>query len=336
MKKCLIASLLVGVISLTGCGNSTATSEKPTIKVGYFPNITHAQALVGLADGTFQKTLGDNVIIETKTFNAGPEEIEALLAGAIDIGYIGPSPAVNGYIKSNGEALKIISGSASGGAALVVQPELAEAFVKNGVQALAGKKIASPQQGNTQDVALRYYLKQNGLDQSTQVIPIANADQLTMFSQKELDGAWAPEPWAARLIQEASGQLIIDERDLWPDKQFTTTNVIVSTKFLNEQPDLVKQWLTAHVAVTDWINNHPTEAQTTVNNEIEKLTTKKLKDSVLAEAWQRLNITVNPYQASVITMAQHAYDQGYLGEQQPVLDSLYDLTTLNEITGQQY
>ena len=328
MKKITFITLAIFGLFLAGCGRNTANSST-TVRLGYFANLTHAQALVGLANGTFQN-------IEPKVFNAGPAEMEALLAGDLDIAYVGPSPAVNSYIKSNGEALRIISGSAAGGAALVLQPDLAEQFMQQGAQVLAGKKIASPQQGNTQDVALRSYLADNNLTDTTQVVPIANADQLTLFKQKELDGAWAPEPWVSRLIDEADGKLVIDERDLWPNHQFATTVVIANTEFLQAQPELVKKFLQGHVTVTTWIINHPTEAQQLVNNELEKITTKKLSDTVLQQAWQRFTPTVDPHQVSITTMAQRAFTLDFLGEDQPQLNQLYNLTILNEITGQQY
>lgn len=315
---------------------SQHSTKKQVIKVGYFPNITHAQALVGMAQRKFQQILGDDVIIETKIFNAGPSEIEALFAGQIDIGYIGPSPAINGYIKSNGEALKIISGATSGGASLVVQQELALLYQKEGAKALIGKKIASPQQGNTQDISLRNYLRENNLIGKVKIVPIANADQLTLFAQGELDGAWAPEPWASRLIKEANGKRLIDERELWPEGKFCTANVIVSTKFLEKHPDLVKKWLEAHFEITKWIKNNPEGAQDTVNTEIEKITTKKLPEEVLKEAWRRLDIDIDPVKNSVLTFAEWAYNQGFLGEAEPNLANLYYLTILNEVANTKY
>lgn len=333
-KKILILSSLVllsAVIVFPAVNCSKTPEEQITIRVGYFPNITHSQALVGISQGTFQKFLGDKVKIEVKVFNAGPSEIEALFAGEIDIGYIGPSPAINGYIKSNGEALRIIAGATSGGASLVVQPELAALYEKEGVGALEGKKIASPQQGNTQDVSLRHYLQENGLAGKTQIIPITNADQLTMFSLKQIDGAWAPEPWATRLVQEANGVRLIDEREQWPGGEFVTANIIVSTKFLKEHPDLVKKWLQAHSDITIWINSHPDEAQNIVNEEIGRLTTKKLPVNVLSEAWLMLDITVDPLKDSALTFAEWAFEQGFLGDKKPDLANLYDLTLLEGI-----
>lgn len=336
MKNAKILILLVvSVLLLIGAG-CAKKEEKQTVKIGYFPNITHSQAVAGIANGKFQEALGNDIKIETKTFNAGPSEIEALFAGEIDLGYIGPNPAVNGYVKSKGESLRIISGATSGGAVLVLQPELAEKFKTEGTKVLEGKKIASPQQGNTQDVALRHYLKENNLEGKTEIVPIANADQLTMFVQKELDGAWAPEPWGARLVAEAGGKIAIDERDLWPNKKFCTANVIVNTKFLNEHRDLVKKWLTAHVELTKWINNNPKDAQEILNKEIERLTTKKLADDVLTKAWKRLDVTNDPVKDSVMTSADWAFEHGFLGEEKLDLTNLYDLTILNEITNKEY
>lgn len=328
MKKVSWLGFTLSLLLLVGCGEE-ATSSDGMIRLGYFANLTHAQALVGLANGTFHN-------IEPKVFNAGPAEMEALLAGDIDIAYVGPSPAVNSYVKSNGEALRIISGSASGGAALVLQPDLAEQFMQHGAQVLVGKKIASPQQGNTQDIALRTYLGDNNLIDSVQVVPIANADQLTLFKQKELDGAWAPEPWVSRLIDEANAKLVIDERDLWPNHQFTTTVVVVNIKFLQAHPALVKQFLQEHMMVTTWILGNPIEAQQLTNTAIEQLTTKKLSDTVLAQAWNRFTLTVDPNAAAITTMAQRAFALEFLGDDQPQLNQLYDLTLLNEITSQQY
>jgi NitT/TauT family transport system substrate-binding protein len=244
-------------------------TAQTVIRVGAFPNITHAQPMVGKANGYFEKALGPNVKIDWKSFNAGPSAIEALFAGAIDMTYIGPNPTISGYVRSQGEALRVVAGAASGGAALVVRAD-------SGIQGPAdfhGKRVASPQQGNTQDVALRAWLKAHGLKSTdkggdVQVMPMANPDQLTLFLKKELDAAWAPEPWATRLIREGNGRLFLDERDLWPKGQFVVTNLIVSKKFLQEHPDLVKNWIRANVELTDWINGHLPEAKKLINQQI--------------------------------------------------------------------
>lgn len=332
MKKIGFIGIALVVMLGAGCvqnNDDAVNGAGEVIRLGYFANLTHAQALIGLANGTYTD-------IEPKVFNAGPAEMEALLAGDIDIAYVGPSPAVNSYIKSNGEALRIISGAASGGASLVLQPGLADQFTQHGPQALVGTKIASPQQGNTQDVALRTYLADNNLTEQVQVVPIANADQLTLFTQKELDGAWAPEPWVSRLIEEANAIQVLDERQLWPNQMFTTTVIVVNTQFLKNRPDLVKKFLQGHIDVTTWMISHPIEAQQLVNTEIEKITTKKLSDTVVQQAWNRFTPTVDPNKISITTMAQHAFALDFLGEEQPQIDTLFDLTILNDITGQQY
>lgn len=303
-----------------------------TVRVGAFPNITHAQAMVGKAKGAFDKAVGSNTKVEWKSFNAGPAAIEALFAGAIDMTYIGPNPTISGYVRSNGEALRVVAGAASGGAALVVRND---AGINNAAD-FHRKKVASPQLGNTQDVALRSWLRNNGLKSTdkggdVQVIPLANPDQLTLFVKKELDAAWAPEPWATRLIREGNGRLFLDERTLWPNGQFVCANLIVSTKFLKEHPDVVKNWLRAHVELTDWINTNLPEAERIFNAQIQKETGKALPDAVLDEAFGRLQVTYDPLRNSLLTSAKSAFDAGFLGRQAPDLTNLYDLSLLNQV-----
>jgi NitT/TauT family transport system substrate-binding protein len=307
-----------------------------TIRVGAFPNITHPQAMIGKATGWFERALGPQVKIEWKTFNAGPSAIEALFANAIDMAYVGPNPAINGYVRSNGEALRIIAGATSGGASLVVRKDA-------GIQKAAdfhGKRIASPQVGNTQDVALRAWLKAHGLKThdkggDVQVIPVANPDQFTLFLKRELDAAWAPEPWASRLVKEANGRIFLDERELWPAGQFVTAHLIVSTKFLKASPELVKNWLRAHVELTDWINQHRTEAKEILNSQIQKETGKALSPDVLNDAMARLQVTCDPLRASLFKAAQSAFDAGFLGRKMPDLSGMYDLTLLNNVLAEQ-
>jgi NitT/TauT family transport system substrate-binding protein len=327
MKRTLLFLAIV-VLAL----GSVALGQETTIRVGAFPNITHPQAMVGKANGFFEKAMGTGVKVEWKGFNAGPAAIEALYAGAIDLTYIGPNPAISGYVRSNGEALRVIAGATSGGAALVVRND-------SGIQTpedFHRKKIATPQLGNTQDVALRAWLKAHGMKSTdkggdVQVIPLANPDQLTLFVKKELDGAWAPEPWATRLIKEGNGRLFLDERTLWPGGQFVTAHLIASTKFLKEHPDLVKKWLRAHVELTDWINGNVPEAKKRLNSQIQKETGKALPPAVLDEAWSRLQVTSDPLRNSLLNSARSAFEAGFLGRQMPDLSQLYDLTLLNQV-----
>ncbi|MDE3090054.1 MAG: ABC transporter substrate-binding protein [Chloroflexota bacterium] len=326
----VIATLILA--SAIGCTAQNAASGPITLRVGYFPNITHAQAMIGVADGTFARALGDGVKIDAKVFNAGPSVIEAMFAGQLDLSYIGPNPAINGYVKSKGAALRIIAGATSGGAVLVVRSDAGI----NSAADFRGKKIASPQLGNTQDVALRAWLMQQGFKLKeqggdTQVIPTANPDILTLFLKKEIDAAWVPEPWGARLVREANGKIFLDERDLWDKREFTTACIIVSSKFLQEHPDVVKRWLTAHVELTQRINSDPATAKQKLNSEIERLTGKALAAAVLDDAWARQTVTYDPISASLFGSADAAFKLGFLGDTPPDLNGIFDLTLLNQV-----
>jgi len=306
-------------------------AEGNVLRMGYFPNITHSQALVGLEKGLFKQHLG-GTDIKTYVFNAGPSVIEAMFAGKLDISYIGPSPTINGYVQSGGQALRVIAGATSAGAVFVVRNE-------SGIYStadLGGRKLASPQLGNTQDVALRHYLKDHGYKTkedggSVTVVNVANSDILTLFKKGELDGAWVPEPWGARLVHEAGGRVLLDERDIWANEAFVTANIIVSTKLLREKPQLVKGFLEAHVEATLWTNANPSESREVVNAQLEKLTGKRLDDTVLSEAFGRMNVTYDPIRSSLMTYSDWAYDLGFLGTSRPDLSGLYSLGTLNDV-----
>lgn len=321
-------------IALTGAllALLTVTSQaQVTVRAGYFPNITHAQALVGRANGRFEQALGSGTRVEWKTFNAGPSAIEALFAGAVDLIYVGPNPTITGYIRSQGEAVRVVAGSASGGTALVVR---SAANIHN-VGDFHGKKVASPQLGNTQDIALRAWLLQNNLKSTdkggdVQVIPLANPDQLTLFQKGQLDASWAPEPWATRLIQEGGAQVFLDERSLWPDHRFVITQIVVRTDFLKQHPDVVKKWLAAHVDLTQWINKNNSQAKTILNQQIQKDTGRALPPKVLDEAFGRLEVTYDPIRSSLLVSAERAYQAGFL-KQKPELSNLYSLDLLNEV-----
>ena len=294
---------------------ATGAAEEVTLRLGYFPNITHAVPIVGLQRGTFGDVLGAGVKLETATFNAGPSAIEALFAGAIDATYIGPNPAINGYAQSGGEALRIVAGATSGGALLVVRPE---AGIKEPAD-LDGKRIASPQLGNTQDVALRKYLLDNGLGAkesggNVDVLPTQNPDALNLFKQGEIDGAWVPEPWATRLVQEAGGEVFLDERELWPNGAFVTTHLIVSTDFLEEHPATVKKLIQASVETTAWINDNPDEAKVLANKGIEEATGAALPAAVIDAAWENLELTYDPITSSLFVSAESAKALDFIDE----------------------
>jgi len=322
--------VLIGIV--LACAAAVSSPAQTTIRVGAFPNITHAQAMVGKANGWFDRAMGPQVKVQWTSFNAGPAAIEALFGGAIDMTYVGPNPAINGYVRSNGEAVRVVAGAASGGASLVVRND-------SGIQKPAdfhGKRVASPQFGNTQDVALRNWLKSNGMKTNdkggdVQIIPMANPDQLTLFLKKDLDAAWAPEPWATRLIHEGNGRLFLDERTLWPDQKFVIGLLVVNTKFLKAHPDLVKNWIRANVELTDWINAHPADAKKLLNQQILAETGKALPQAVLDEAFTRMDVTYDPLHSALLLAAKEAFDDGFLGRQMPDLSSLYDLSLLNQV-----
>jgi NitT/TauT family transport system substrate-binding protein len=323
---------LLTAILLIAVAGIHAQQKLIVVRVGYFPNVTHAQALVGRAGGQFEKALGPGVQIEWKAFNAGPAAIEALFANAIDLTYVGPNPTVAGYIRSQGAAVRVIAGAASGGAALVVRQG---AGIQN-VSDFHGKKIATPQQGNSQDIALRAWLRANGLKArekggDVQILPITNADQFTLFLKGQLDAAWAPEPWASRLVHEAGGRIFLDERDLWPNRQFVITNLVVHPKFLKEHPDVVKNFLRAHVELTEWINKNSAQAKQIMNQQIQKETGKPLAPEVLNDAFSRMTVTYDPIRSSLTKSTQEAFEEGFLGRTQPDITGIYDLGPLNEV-----
>jgi NitT/TauT family transport system substrate-binding protein len=304
--------------------------EKVTLRLGYFANITHASALVGLEKGIFAEKLGPDVTLQPSVFNAGPAAVEAIFSGAIDATYVGPNPAINAYAKSNGQAVRIISGATSGGAFLVVDPAI------NSAADLKGKKVATPQLGNTQDVALRSWLKSQGLKTDTQgggdvsIVPQDNAQALQAFEGGAIAGAWEPEPWATRMVQEGKGKILLDERTLWPAGQFVTTELMVRTAFLNEHPDVVQRLLEGQVAATDFINANPTEAKTLANQGLQKVTGKALSQSVIDAAWPHMTFTDDPLASSLRKGADNAKAIGLL-DPNTKLDDLFDLTPLNKV-----
>lgn len=326
--------LIAGFIATPSLSNHAIAqlAQKKIFRLGYFPNITHAQAVIGVGNGDFQKALGDNVEMKSLTFNAGPSATEALLANQIDATYIGPNPTVNGYVISDGKAVRVIAGAASGGAVFIIRND-------SGIQSpkdFAGKKFASPQLGNTQDVALRKYLLDNGYKTkdkggNVEVLPVKNTDILTLFLKKELDGAWVPEPWGEKLIKEGNGKLFLDERTLWPGGKFVTANIIVNPEYLRNNPDVIKKLLQAHVNETQWINNHKEEALKSFNVELKKLTGQIIPDDELKEAFARLELTYDPLQETLIKSANDAFEIGFLGKTRPDLSGIFDVNILNQV-----
>ncbi|MFZ5862632.1 MAG: ABC transporter substrate-binding protein [Nitrospirota bacterium] len=305
-----------------------AAAAPVTVRVAHFPNITHAQALIGRADGSFARALGPDAAISWKLFSAGPAAVQALFAGELDVAYLGTGPAIVGYVKSRGEALRIISGSADGGAALVVR----DGAGINGPADFHGKRVATPQLGNTQDVALRGWLVEHGLDVmerggDVRVIPMANAEQLTMFRRGELDAAWTAEPWVSRLVHEGGGRVLFDEREEWQrltNGRFATTVLVAHPRFLAAHPELATRWVQAHVELTARIVAQPEDAKRLTNEALKQLVGKPLGATVLDEAWGRVAFTTDPIVPSLVHMARWAFDQGFLGRREPDLSRIVD------------
>jgi NitT/TauT family transport system substrate-binding protein len=310
---------------------TTSEPESNVIRIGYFPNVNHAQAVIGLGRGDYQQTL-DGIEVRTQTFNAGPSVTEALLASQIDVAYVGPNPAINGYIKSDGSVLRVISGSASGGAVFVVRNDA-------GIQSVSdfgGKKFSSPQLGNTQDVALRKYLLENGYETkehggTVEILPAKTSDIVTLMLKKDIDGAWVPEPWGAKLVKETNARIFVDERALWPDGEFASSLVVARTAYLESNPGTIKKFINAHIEETEWINQNQEAAIEAFNQELAKLTGKTIPEDELLEGLSRMELTYDPVKESLFQSAVDAREIGFLESGGPDLKGIYDLDILNEV-----
>lgn len=323
------------VVSLAACqgqaGSSPDEREPRPLRLGYFANLTHAVALAGLESGRFQRSLGPGTKLEARIVNAGPSAVASLLSGALDASFVGPNPAINAFVRSGG-AVRVVSGAASGGAFLVVQPGI------DSPQALKGKRLATPQRGNTQDVALRTWLKENGLETTLEgggdvsILHQENAQTLETFRAGTIDGAWVPEPWATRLVLEGGGKVLVDERDLWPDGRFVTTHLLVRTDYLRRHPDTIRRLIQGEIETIDWLNANPQEGRQLVNRALEEITGKALPEPVMEAAWSKLTFTHDPIAASLPRMAASAKQLGLLppGRLGDV-SKIYDLTLLEKL-----
>jgi NitT/TauT family transport system substrate-binding protein len=325
---------VLAACSGTSAADDSASGGAPSeLRLGYFANVTHAAALIGVQQGFFADELGKTKL-STQVFNAGPDEVEALFAGGLDAAYIGPSPTINAYGQSDGDAIRIIAGAASGGAQLVV---------RDGIDSpadLKGTTLASPQLGNTQDVALRTWLTKQGLKNSVDgggdvtVTPTANADVPNLFDSGELDGAWVPEPTASLLVLEHNGHVLVDEKDLWPHGQFVTTQLIVRTEFLEQHPDTVAALLRGHVKAVQFAQSDPDGAKKAVNAALDAAGGKSLKDDVLDRAWGELTVTYDPIASALEQSAKNGVTAGTT-QHEVDLKGIYDLRPLNAILSDQ-
>jgi NitT/TauT family transport system substrate-binding protein len=301
------------------------------IRLGFFPNVTHAQALYAKATRYYET---NGLDVQWQSFNAGPTAIEALFSDAVDATYVGPSPTINGYVKSHGEKFVVVVGAASGGAAFVVRADSGIESPKD----VNDKTIATPQLGNTQDIAARIWLSENGLKPKVQggtinLIPLSNPDQVTMFKTKQIDGAWTVEPWVSRLELEANGKIFLEEKSLWPEGKYVTTHLVVTRRFLKEQPEAVKQLLKAHVELTQLINSNKAKAVKILNEQIRRETSRALREDVITRALDRVDLTWDPIASSLEKQAESAYKIHFL-RKQPDLRGIYELDLLNEVLRQ--
>jgi len=345
LRSAVAVGAAVGIaVSAAACGSSKSSGPDPKsgpdskaasssggsaaseLRLGYFANVTHATPLVGVAHGDFAKALGATKL-STQIYNAGPAEMTALLGGQLDAAYVGPSAALSAYVQSHGEALKIVAGATTGGAELVVKPDITSAAQ------LKGKTLASPQKGNTQDVALRFWLKQQGLTANADgtgdvsVNPQDNASTLDQFKAGHIDGAWLPEPWASRLVTEAGAKVLVDEKALWPNGQFSTTTLVVASDYLTKHPDTVKALIDGQIAANAWITADPADAQKTVNSELKRITGKSLSDAAIARAFTEQQVTNDPDAATLQTSLDHAVAVKLLKSTD--LHGIFDLSILN-------
>ncbi len=303
-------------------------SAAATLRLGYFPNVTHAPAIAGLQEGIFAKDLGATKLT-TQAFNAGPSAIEALNAGAIDAAYLGPNPAINSYVQSSGASIRIIAGATSGGAELVVKPSITSAAQ------LKGKVLATPQLGGTQDVALRSWLAGEGYKTTpggggdVTINPTDNAQTLKLFQAGKLDGAWLPEPWASRLVLQAGAKVLVNEAELWDKGQFSTTVLVVNKSFLDAHPQTVEALLKGHVDSIQWLGKHKPQAAAVVNAGLAKAAGKPLAQNVIDRSLTELTFSADPLAATFPKLLQHGVAAGVTKHAD--LSGIFDLEPLNQV-----
>ena len=308
---------VVGIVLLSILGialSSTDTVHEKKLRIAYFPNIGHAIPIVGMEAGFFEEEIGDEIKIETRIFDSGPQVIESLFANSIDVAYVGPGPAINGFLNSENHNIRILAGAASGGASFIVHPN----SEINSVSDFVGKKIAAPQIGNTQDVSLRHYLSENELKPaekggSVVVYNISNPDIYTLFVKGDIDGAWVAEPWATILETELDGKRLFNEEELWPDKEFASVLLIGNVDYIKKNKIIILNFLNAHHETMIWINENPEETRNIFNDFLDSHLGQSLSDNVVDIALSHLQITDDPKSDSIFSFAEKANDLGYLG-----------------------
>ena len=326
----VIVAIAITIISFS----DSDQINQDKIRVAFFPSIGHIIPIVGLEEKIFEKGIGEEKQIETKLFDSGPQVIESIFSGSIDIAYVGPGPIINGFLKSDGKDIKILSGAASGGASFIIQPNSGLESLEN----FDGKRIASPQISNSQDVSLRYYLESHGLKSVEKggtvfVLNISNPDIYTLFAKGDIDGAWVPEPWATILVQELDGIRLFNEEKLWPDEEFASVLLVVRTKYLENNPETVQKWVDSHEKTVTWINSNPNKSKSLFSNFLIDYMGKSLPTKIIDESFSNISITSDPIKNSVIIFAERADSLGYLGRSGYNLDGIFYDTVLNVNNG---
>ncbi|MDF2422030.1 MAG: ABC transporter substrate-binding protein [Nitrosopumilus sp.] len=336
--RSLISAGIAGVALLSILAASVASNGETNenkIRIAYFPNVGHAIPIVGMEKGFFQNSLGDQVKIETRVFDSGPQAIESLFSNSIDLAYVGPGPAINGFINSENHNVRILAGAASGGASFVVHPD----SEINSASDFAGKKIAAPQIGNTQDVSLRHYLSENGLRTAEKggsviVYNIPNPDIYTLFAKGDVDGAWVPEPWATILVTELNGKRLFHEEVLWTNQEFASVLLIANVDFVEKNPELIANLLKSHNETADWINQNPVETRIIFNDFLNSHLGQSPSDDVVDVALSNIVITADPLPDSVYSFAEKANALGYLGRNGYDLSGIFYYFDTNSIEGE--
>ena len=319
-----IAIVVVGIITLVGLTQASVDDSQNKIRVAFFPSIVHAVPIIGMETQTFANNLNDGLDIEVKIFDSGPQVIESIFSNSVDIAYVGPGPVINGFLKSDGNDLKILAGAASGGASFVIQKNSGLELIEN----YSGKRVAAPQISNTQDVSLRHYLAENGLKSAEKggdvfVLNIANPDIYTLFAKGDIDGAWVPEPWATMLVEELDGIRLFDENEFWPENKFSSVLLIGRSDYIEKNPEIIKKWINANEKTVQWINNHPDESKKLYNEFLKSYMGRTLPENIVEKSFSNIIITSEPLENSVYTFAERADALGYLGRDGYTLDGIF-------------
>jgi len=318
----IVAAIAFAIIISENYGLDEANQNK--IRVAFFPSIGHAVPIIGLENGTFENGIGQQIQIETKLFDSGPQVIESMFAGSIDIAYVGPGPVINGFLKSDGRDIKILAGAASGGASFIIKPN----SDLNSIENFDGKRIASPQISNSQDVSLRHYLASHNLKPIEKggtvfVLNISNPDIYTLFAKGDIDGAWVSEPWATMLVQELDGIRLFNEEKLWPNGEFASVLLIARTNYIENNPEIIHDWIKSHEETVSWINTNPDKSKLIFNDFLIDYMGKSLPSKIIDESFSNLIITSDPIKNSVLTFAERADSLGYLGRSGYNLDGIF-------------